>query len=173
MDELSRKFNNMLMSEVGFDIDKTGHIVDQDTGEKVQFSERNLVAYGTGMHYPKGSVEEFDPYNSSKMMSQTFSYYMEKLQESGEVPHYSIMYNVDDGDSKARFEIKNEDSKLVSKGYLRDQCRYADIILQLNGEPEPDLSEFDIPKAVQIANQKKEIKKKYDKKKKEFRKKAK
>ena len=29
---------------------------------------------------------------------------------------------------------------------MRDQCKYADLILQLNGDDHPDLKEFDIPK---------------------------
>lgn len=155
MDELSLKFNKMIMEEMGIEIGDGRRLYDQDTGIKLQFDGKDLVAPGS---FIGRDVQEFDPYNSTRMMAQMFSYYTEKLVENGEADEYNVIYSVDTGNGKGHVEMKNDDDKLISKDYCRDQCKYADLILQLNGDTDPNLKEFDIPKT------KKTVKKKTTKK---------
>ena len=143
MDQLSLKFNKMIMEEVGLEIGERQRLYDQDTGCLVQLEGKDLVAPGAASGK---EAQEFDPYNSTRMMSQIFGYYAKKLADSGEAPEYGVVYNVDCGKGMSRVEIKNDEEKLSSKAYQRDQCKYADLILQINGDENPDLKEFDVRK---------------------------
>lgn len=143
MDPLSLKFNKMIMEEIGLEVGARQCLYDQDTGCLVQLEGKDLVAPGASSGK---EAQEFDPYNSTRMMSQIFGYYTRKLAESGEAPEYGVVYNVDCGKGLSRVEIKNDEEKLSSKPYMRDQCKYADLILQINGDENPDLKEFDVRK---------------------------
>lgn len=143
MDELSMKFNKMIMEEMGFEVGAHQRLYDQDNGMLLQFEGKDLVAPGT---FSSRETTEFDPYNSTKLMAQMFTYYTNKLAESGESEEYNVLYNVDSGPNRGRMELKNDNGKLISGIYQRDQCKYADLMLQLNGDENPDLKEFDIPK---------------------------
>lgn len=143
MDHLSMKFNKMIMEEVGLEVGEGSRIYDQDTGDLVQIEGKDLVAPGAPSNR---ETQEFDPYNSTRMMSQIFGYYAKKVADSGEAPEYGVMYNVDCGNGKGYVTMMNDDEKLVSKPYSREQCKYADLILQINGDEDPDLKEFDVKK---------------------------
>lgn len=159
MDDLSYRFNKLMLDEMGFEIGAQRRLYDQDTGDALQFEGKNL--YAPGHMPPNPDCQEFDPYNSPKMMSQMFSYYTAKLAENGEIPDYSVIYNTDAPEGKGKVEIKNNTDKLTSGAYLRDQCRYADLILQINGEDDPMsvLKEFDIPRTRETIKKKKPVKK--------------
>ena len=144
MDELSMKFNRMVMEEMGLEArGRQQKLYDQDSGNLVQFEGKDLVAPGVvGIK----NTYEFDPYNSNKLMAHMFNFFTDKLVQSGEADEYDVMYNVDLGKGKGRIEMKCETDKIVSGVYVREQCKYADLMLQLNGDDNPDLKEFDIPK---------------------------
>ena len=156
MDELSLKFNKMIMSEIGLECRDDKILYDQDNGNYVTFGGKNLSMPGTGS---TRQAQEFDPYNNIKMMDQMFSYFLDKAAECGEADEYDVFYNVDTGNGKGRIELKNDSDKLSSGEYQRDQCKYADLILQLNGDDAPDLKEFDIPKEVKTVKKKVSTKK--------------
>ena len=151
MDDLSLKFNNLMIQEMGFEIGPNKRLYDQDTGMMLHLDGKQLVAPGC---VSGKEVQEFDPYNSTKMMSQLFSYYTDKLVQNGESTEYNVIYNVDIGNGRGRIEMRNDEDIIKSALYTRDQCKYADLILRLNGDENPNLKEFDIPKS------KKTIKKK-------------
>ena len=157
MDELSMKFNTMIMNEIGLEIGARQRLYDQDTGVLVQFEGKDLVAPGAASGR---EAQEFDPYNSAKMMSQMFSYYTDKLAEAGEINPFDIIYSVDGQNGRGRVEMKNNEDFMKSKEYVRDQCKYADLILQINGDENPDLREFDIPKTKETIKRKKSTTKK-------------
>lgn len=156
MDELSFRFNTMIMQEIGLEVGDRQRLYDQDTGNLIQFDGKDLVAPGASSGR---EAHEFDPYNSTRLMAQMFSYYADKLNQSGEIPEYNVIYNVDLGQGRGRVEMRNDSDKMSSAVYQRDQCKYADLILQLNGEPTPDLKEFDIPKTKETVKRKKPAKK--------------
>ena len=157
MDELSMKFNRMIMEEMGFEVGARQRLYDQDNGQLLQFEGKDLVAPGASSGR---EAVEFDPYNSTKQMAQMFTYYTNKLVENGETDEYNVIYNVDLGKGKGRVEMKNDTDKLVSGVYQRDQCKYADLMLQLNGDDNPNLKEFDIPKTKDTIKRKSPVKKK-------------
>ena len=162
MDELSMKFNTMIMNEIGLEVGARQRLYDQDTGTLVQFEGKDLVAPGAASGR---EAQEFDPYNSAKMMSQMFSYYTDKLADAGEINPFDIIYSVDGQNGRGRVEMKNDEEFMKSKEYVRDQCKYADLILQINGDENPDLKEFDIPKTKETIKRKKTTTKKKETKK--------
>ena len=62
MDELSMKFNRMIMEEMGFEVGARQRLYDQDNGQLLQFEGKDLVAPGAS---PGREAVEFDPYNST------------------------------------------------------------------------------------------------------------
>ena len=157
MDDLSMKFNRMIMEEMGLEVGDRQRIYDQDTGCKLQFDGKDLVAPGAASGR---EAFEFDPYNSNKLMAHMFGYYTEKLSETGEIDPFNVIYNVDTGKGIGHVEMKNDDEIMRSKDYKREQCKYADLILQINGDEDPDLKEFDIPKVKETVKKRTTTKKK-------------
>lgn len=134
--------NNLIMREIGLEVG-TGHrIIDQDTGVAMTFGGRELVAPGV---YGGRNAIEFDPYNNKRMMNKLFGYFLEKHAEESDV-EVMTYYNVDKGDAGA-VECKMTDNTTITSGaYVRDSLKYADIIIQLNGDPSPNLAEYDTAK---------------------------
>lgn len=137
------EINNIIMQEIGLEVGQGNKIYDQDTQEQLKLNGMDVVAQGHGKY--KGCVE-FDPYNNRKMAGQLFEYFLGKVADEidEEVVAY---YNVGKGScggTECRF---SDNTKLRSSDYFRDSLRYADIMMQINGEESPReiLSKFDIP----------------------------
>ncbi len=150
MDELSMKFNKMMMQEMGIEEGAHHRLYDQDTGDLLKFEGKDLFAPGS-VQVRDGC--ELDLFNNNRMMSQMFTYFTDKLATAGEIPEYDVIYAV--GDDK--IEMKNDSETLTSAGYKRDQVKYADLVLQINGEDQPSelLKEYNIPKVAPEVKKKK------------------
>lgn len=134
--------NNLIMREIGLEVGTCNRIIDQDTGAAMTFAGRELVAPGV---YCGRNAIEFDPYNNKKMMNRLFGYFLEKHAEESDV-EVMTYYNVDKGEAGAVECKMTDNTTITSKPYVRDSLKYADIIIQLNGEPNPDLAEYDVVK---------------------------
>ena len=153
MDELSMRFNKMMMQEMGIEEGAHHRLYDQDTGDLLKFEGKDLFAPGS-VQVRDGC--ELDLFNNNRMMSQMFTYFTDKLASSGEIPEFDVIYAV--GDNK--IEMKNDSETLTSAGYKRDQVKYADLVLQINGEENPSdkLKEYNIPKVAPEVKKKKPVK---------------
>lgn len=134
-----KELSDILMREIGLDIDSNQCIIDQDTGIPLEYNGKKIVYEG---NRSKTSVP-FDPLNNTKMMSHLFSYYTEKVAEE-DGRYFSAFYQVNDSATKNHLEAKDESSGLVIKSepYVNDTLKYADLILKINGV-EMDLSKKD------------------------------
>lgn len=135
---------NRLMSEIGLDVDDNNHIVDQDTGMNLQFNGKNLLCDDpTKRIFKKRDEITFNPIESPKLMNSLFSYYINKIHEE-DGRYINIYYPVQDGD-KGYMELKEEttNTTMKSNSYKNDCLKYADLILQLNGNDDNDLRKFD------------------------------
>lgn len=144
MNELDKEINSLIMREVGFEIGPGNKIYDQDTGMPVRINGMDVIAPGGYVNRQRSM--EFDPYNNIRMMNYVFNYYIGKQsEESGsEVVTY---YNKEDSIDGGKIECRMDDNSLItSNKYKRDTLKYTDIIMQLNGEDNPDLARYDIPK---------------------------
>ena len=147
MNEKDLEINTMIMREIGLEIGHGNKIVDQDTGVPLTVGTSYLIAPGA---YCGRQNMEFDPYNNRKLMGNLFGLYLEKYADESGID-CSTYYDVH-GDRKSQassIECRMSDNTLVtSKPYIRDSLKYADIILQLKGEEDVDLSEYDgLPEA--------------------------
>jgi len=134
------EINNLIMREIGLEVDSAHRIVDQDTGMAMKFRGMNIMAPGA---YCGRNAIEFDPHNNKKMMNLLFGYFVEKHSEESDV-YVSTFYSVDKGNDKGSVECRMSDqTTIVSKPYTRDSLKYADIITQLNGGESPDLKQYD------------------------------
>lgn len=140
MTELDLEVNTILMREMGLEIGNGNRIVDQDTGLAINIRGMGLMAPGC---YGGSGAMEFDPHNNNRLMRQLFGYFLNKYSDECDIDVMTY-YNVGNGD-KTCVECKMDNNSTIrSKPYLRDSLKYADIIIQLNGEESPDLSKYDI-----------------------------
>lgn len=131
-----------LMQEIGLEIDSNHCIVDQDNGSRLQFNGKNLKYIEDGIRTGRNDLE-FNPVENSKLMNHLFSYYTNKIhQEDGR--YINIYYPVECAENKGFIELKDGDNNIMRSGeYYNDSLKYADLIFQLNGEEDVDLSEYD------------------------------
>lgn len=164
MDNLSRRFNEMLMQEMGFDVQTDGTLVDQDIGIPIIFEGVPVVSPSIPIQKGESSITPFDPYNNTRMMNFMFSHFVSKMTEMGEIDYFNAVFNKDTPDGKGVIVIQNDSAEISSKAYVRESCKYADLVFQLNGDDVPDMKEFDIAKSVQRDMIKKDHKKRTTKK---------
>lgn len=138
---------NKLLGEIGLDVTRDGHVIDQDTSEQIYFNQRALKVIDNPEQKLNRSEIPFDPINDSKLMTRLFSHFNSKLEEDG-LPSVSIFYGVEppDAEGKAVIEAKDTENKIYrSKPYMNDSLRTADVLLQIAGERDVDLHEYDAP----------------------------
>lgn len=136
-------FNNQLMNEIGLEVGPGNRLYDQETGSQLIVRGKEMISPGS-----MGSRDtvEFDPYNSTFQMHRMFDYFAHKYENESGVS-IDVTYIEDDKAGGARLTIKDSDNNTYSsKNYKRDTLRYADIIMQLNGDEDVDLTEYDTPR---------------------------
>ena len=142
MNEMDKEINNLILREVGFEVGTGNKIYDQDTGMPVRINGLQMMAPGS--YIPRQSLE-FDPYNNRKLMGQIFNYFIDKQSEEGG-PEVITYYNKDDTKDGGKVECRfNDNTTISSNQYGRDTLKYADLIMRLNGDDNPDLSKYDVP----------------------------
>lgn len=144
MNKIDLEINNTIMREIGLEVGLDKRIVDQDTGVGLSFKGMDVVAPGS--YCGRNSIE-FDPYNNKKMMNLLFGYFLDKYSDESD-NSVAVSYSVNGEDkNKAAIECRMADmSKIRSGEYMRESLRCTDIIMQLNGEENPDLHKYDLPK---------------------------
>lgn len=146
MNPMDKEINTLIMQEIGLEIGPKSQIVDQDTGLAIRINGADVVApdcyYGRRGDGTSKSME-FDPYNNRKLMNSLFSYFTEK-QENETGVGVLAFYNVDNKEG-GHVECRMTDNEvLTSASYQRDSLKYVDLIMQMNGEENPDLKKYDI-----------------------------
>lgn len=142
MNEKDLEINSLIMREMGLEIGPGNRIVDQDTQLALTLGAQGIVAPGA---YCGRQNVEFDPYNNRKMMGNLFGMFLEKYSDESDIDVLTY-YNVNDNkkDQTGQIECRMSNNTVItSKPYIRDSLKYADIILQLNGETNVDLSKYD------------------------------
>lgn len=141
MNELEKEINIKIMQELGLEPNGNKQIIDQDTGMPIVINGMPVVA--PGCYGGKNSIE-FDPYNNKKMMNKFFGFFLDKISDENGVDVLAY-YNIDGKNNTGSIECRlDDDSTLASKNYHRDSLKYADIIMQLNGDTDIDLEKYDI-----------------------------
>ena len=136
------RITQIIMHEIGLDVDKNNNIVDQDNGQPIHFNGKELK-YNLGekkLRIGRNDVE-FDPIENTKIMSHLFSYYLDKKNEE-DGTYFPVYFSVSNPDGKSSLEIKG-DNTFKSKYYKNESLKYADAILRINGNEYTDLSSID------------------------------
>lgn len=144
LDTKNEDINKLFLQEVGLDVTEDGHIIDQDTFNTIQIKKTDTVFKGYGNQH-RGSIE-LDPAKNSKHAKILFDYYVNKLADNDEIEAFSSYnsYITDEEKAKGIIECKTPDNEIMKSGeYVNESLRYLDTIMQLNGDPSPDISKLD------------------------------
>ena len=143
MEQDSMEFNFLMMEEMGLEEGERRRVVDQDTGQQYAMRGKDIVCPG---NQGGKSAIELDLTNN-RMMGYMFGRFIDKavIEESIEpVTGYAIKTDPMSGLVKAELTFDNN-SRMVSKEYIRESMAYAELVLRLNGEDNPDLHKYDKP----------------------------
>ena len=133
------EINKLVMQEIGLEVGPNKRIYDQDTGAAIRINNMDVVDQGS---YTNSRSTEFNPSGNRKMMGKLFGYFLDKRSEETGI-NVSTYYNVD-GNNSIECRL-SDDTTIKSKSYTRDSLKYLDIMMQLNGEKNVDLKEYDQP----------------------------
>lgn len=161
--DIDLEFNTRLMKELGLEEGERRRVVDHDTEEVCSLGSRDIVTPGS--QSGKNAVE-FDPINNPRMMNKLFAEFVDKLSEEGSLDSSCVSFGTyQDKVSKkntARMMFEEGDI-LESKAYKNEGLCLADLVFQLNGEENVDLSRYDIerkPSAAKVKPKTEPIKRK-------------
>ena len=132
----------IVMHEIGLDVDKYNNIVDQDNGQPLHFNGK-VLKYNLSnrkIHMGRNDIE-FDPIDNTKIMSHLFSYYLDKKNEE-DGTYFPVYFPVNKADGKSALEVRGN-STFKSKSYKNDSLKYVDLILRINGNTDIDLNDVD------------------------------
>lgn len=143
MTESERYLNELLMKEIGLDVGQRMRLIDQDTGVPLTYKGKDIVSPNA---LPNNNVIVFDCYNSTALMQKMFGYYTKKYEDDNGIS-LDRTYMSDTSDGKCTISITDsENNTITSSPYQRDTLRYMDLIMRLNGDDNPNLEKYDIPK---------------------------
>lgn len=137
MDE--RRVIQIIMHELGWDVNSRGFIIDQDTNIPILFNKKP-IAYPY-INNTRGLIL-FEPLTNMKIMKYLFDYFLnEKYKEEG--IYFSVFSTIPIG-GKYYIEAKSSDGSAVrSLAYYNQLLGYADIMLQLSKAESSNLTHLD------------------------------
>ena len=136
------RVTQILMHEIGLDVDKENNIVDQDNGQPIHFNGKELK-YNLGeKKIPIGRNDiGFNPIDDTKVMSHLFSFYLDKKQEE-DGTYFPVYFTVNNSNGKTALQLKGENT-IKSEYFKNESLKYIDAILKINGTEDLDLSSID------------------------------
>lgn len=140
----NKEFAIKMMQEIGLEITRDHHIVDQDTGDMLSFNGKLAKFYpeeGATQIIHKEDVL-FDPLDNQAMMSHLFSYFTNKLDEQ-DGRYISVVYpSSQDRATKGVISCREGKTTISSDNYYKDSLKYGSLICKLNGGDE-SFEEYD------------------------------
>lgn len=161
--ELSDKFTTQVMNEIGLGVGEFGTVIDQDTGQMLQFNGK-MLKYNQGDQPPIIHLSDslLNPIGDLKQMRNLFAYYIRKEEEFPQSERTPGMYfpiqSADEEKSSMILQYMDQDGVLRevhSKEYYNEAICYADLMMQYNGDQNVDLNEYDFP--LEAARKKKKL----------------
>lgn len=124
-------FERLLLDEIGLEF-SNGILIDQDT---------RLPILNSGKYIR--SINNID--KDIKLMSILFNYFIYKISEEQKVYIDVVYYKQVKNSRSLPLAIKVNGKEIISKIYVIESLKYLDLICQLNGEVDVNLSRFDAP----------------------------
>lgn len=138
-------FNEFVMEEIGLEVsDYDKHIADQDTSLPITCNGKFLTTK-TREEGIRSNEVLFDPIHNAKQMQLLFGYYTNKLAAENDGALYvdTLYAKKENEKGFSSLAIKVNRQEIASKPYCNESVKYADLICQLNGEKNVDLSVYD------------------------------
>ena len=131
----NKEFAIKMMQEIGLEITRDHHIVDQDTGDMLSFNGKLAKFYpeeGMTQIIHNGDVL-FDPLDNQGMMSHLFSYFTNKLDTQDGRYVSTVFPSTQDKAAKGTISCREGQEIIVSDSYYKDSLKYGSLISKLNG----------------------------------------
>lgn len=143
--EKSINFGGMIIDELGLYADQDGLIYNQEDDSPLMMNGKNLVyQYTPEVVIDRRTDMVFDPLNNPTLSKYLLGFYIDNRMDQEVSQFFSIQDTADK--NKSAVVLKSGDEVVVESGtYYSDQIKYADAIMRMNGNPNPDLSEYDAP----------------------------
>lgn len=126
-------FEQLLLDEIGLQI-YDGKILDQDTMEY-------LSNHGHNMTYQ--DITNIYIHKDVKSMNALFMYFCNKISKEQNIYVDVVYYKQVKNSRNSPLAVRANGKELISKIYENESLKYLDLICQLNGAEDVDLSRFD------------------------------
>ncbi len=134
-------FEQLVLDEIGLEFSQDGYLIDQDTRQPLLYLSQPVVRRDV----IRRNCHRFDPLNNPKFMNFLFSYFSNKLRMEQDICINVVYYKVIQNSRNSPLAIKaNENKEYVSRIYSSETIKYLDLICQLNGGVDVDLSRYDV-----------------------------
>lgn len=127
---------------MGFTIDDSFRVIDQDTRELITVDGRPLKFSSQHFVPVRNNEQVFDPVGQRKQMSIIFDYFISKLEEEG--TQVDMYYDV--GEQGDALEAKCGLETVTTISYNTDALKYVDMVMQLNGSDPSPIKKYDAKK---------------------------
>lgn len=131
-------FNNLILREVGLEMDSNGTLVDQDSLTIFSFKGKAIQI----MNINNGDIE-YDPYNNNKLMRCIFEFFTHKIKEETGVDVSAFYLTNTAMNTPGQGMAETDEGHVESALYKLDCLKYAELILRLNGTPNAFLGDLD------------------------------
>ena len=144
--QILQELNNLVLREVGLDLDHQYNVVDQDTGIQLQINGKLIKYYFGADVNPDSNVNGdkiLDAVRDSYLMNFLVGYYIEKIKE--EIPDLYIYsyHSINDRYSpRTALEVKGN-LNFRTRYYFNDCLKYIEALYRLTGG-DIDLTEYDM-----------------------------
>ena len=139
-----------LFNEIGLSINSEGLLYDQDTGNIIQFKEKNIKASINNQPiYPGRNDILFEPDKNYQLIVSLFGFYIDKCtnSEDGDTLCGYIANYIDDNETKDKQRVVVKTAgrgEIISNFYYNIYLAYIDCIFRIAGYNNINLSNLDI-----------------------------
>lgn len=130
-------FNDLVLNEIGLEF-QNGVLIDQDTRANILFNQK----FVTEDWYKDCYI--FNPLKDSKFMNFLFDYFTKKIMSEQNIYIDVVYYKPVKNSHNYPLAVRANGREYISKVYRAESLKYLDLICQLNGGTDVDLSRYDI-----------------------------
>jgi hypothetical protein len=149
----TREMYYNLFIELGLSVNSEQFIYDQDTLIVLKYKDKRIKMSFNGNVYGSNNDVVFDPSTNYDLMVKLFGYYIEKETANGNDIGYIAHFTEEefnrpflpkDERYRQRVVVKTKNGDFKTDPYYNIHLAYIEAICILSGNPDYDLSNFDI-----------------------------
>lgn len=133
-------FNDLVLDEIGLEF-HNDFLIDQDSRNQLVFNSRYIIPNSSQL-WDKGYYV-FNPYKDLKFMNFLFDYFTKKILNEQNIYIDVVYYKPVKNSHNYPLAVRANGREYISKVYNVESLKYLDMICQLNGGTNVDLSRFD------------------------------